>query len=172
MALPRPIAGMRHGDRAVDDLPSVDPLEQRFPHGVLDCLEECERHRPELDLQPEFPAGVDRSRLDAQPDSSEKRIGSFADHLDCGTGADRPFNADCCCLAERDVNAEFVRQRCLDNLLLHLTVERDGDFLANIVLPQVDQRVLLGELGERDVQRTSVSGAAGNDDGFQRRRGE
>src|ERR671920_106017 len=58
------------------------------------------------------------------------------------------------------------------DLFLHLTVERDVQFLAYVVLPQVDQRVLLGELGERHVQRALVGGAARNDGRFQRRRGE
>jgi hypothetical protein len=44
--------------------------------------------------------------------------------------------------------------------------------MPDIVQPQVDQRVLLGELGERNVERTSVGGAAGNDDRFQCRRRE
>jgi hypothetical protein len=44
-----------------------------LPHGVLDRFPERERQRPELDLQPEPHAGVDRSRLDAQPDRGEDR---------------------------------------------------------------------------------------------------
>ena len=71
-----------------------------------------------------------------------------------------------------DVDAEVGRQRRLDDLLLHLAVERDEHLLPDVVLPQVDQRVLLGELGERDVQRASVGGACGNDDRLQRRRRE
>ena len=71
-----------------------------------------------------------------------------------------------------DLDAEVVRQRRLDDLLLHLAVERDGELLPDVVLPQVDQRVLLGELGERDVQRAPVGGAGGDDDRLQRRRRE
>ena len=55
-----------------------------------------------------------------------------------------------------DLDAEVVRQRRLDDLLLHLAVERDGDLLADVVLAQVDQRVLLGQLGERGVQRAAL----------------
>ena len=58
-----------------------------------------------------------------------------------------------------DVDAEVVGQRRLDDLLLHLAVERHGDLLPDVVLPQVDQRVLLGELGERGVQRALVGRA-------------
>ena len=47
---------------------------------------------------------------------------------------------------------------CLDDLLLHLAVERDEDLLPHVVLTEVDQRVLLGELGERDVERAFVGG--------------
>ena len=61
---------------------------------------------------------------------------------------------------KRDVDAEVVRQRRLDDLLLDLAVERDGDLLAGVVLPHVDQRVLLGELRERDAQRALVVGVA------------
>ena len=46
-----------------------------------------------------------------------------------------------------DLDAEVVGEGGLDDLLLHLAVERHGDLLAQFVLPQVDQRVLLGELG-------------------------
>ena len=84
--------------------------------------------------------------------------------LDSRAGTDRPFDVDGRRLVERDLDTEVVRQRRLDDLLLHLAVERDGDLLPETVLPQVDQRVLLGELGERGVQRGSVGGPADGDD--------
>ena len=93
-------------------------------------------------------------------------------HLDGGAGPDRPLDADRRRLAEVDVEAELVRQRRLDDLLLHLAVERDGDLLPDVVLPHVDQRVLLGELGERHVERAPVGPAAGDDDRLEGRRGE
>ena len=71
-------------------------------------------------------AGADRRRLDAQPDGGEERVGLLADDLDGRAGADRPLDADRRRLAEGDVDAEVVRQRRLDDLLLHLAVERDG----------------------------------------------
>ena len=71
-----------------------------------------------------------------------------------------------------DLDAEVGGQRGLDDLLLHLAVERDGDLPPHVVLAQGDQRVLLGELGERGVQRARRSGAARHDDGLQRRRRE
>ena len=61
-----------------------------------------------------------------------------------------------------DVDAVLVGQRRLDDLLLHLAVERDGELLPDVVLAQVDQRVLLGQLVERDVQRARSAGGAGS----------
>jgi hypothetical protein len=91
----------------------VNALLQRLPHGVLDRFEKRERHRPEhLAFQPKFHAGVDRSRLDTQPDGCEKRIWLLAEYLDGCAGADGPFDADCRCFAEVDVDVEVVGQRC------------------------------------------------------------
>ena len=55
-----------------------------------------------------------------------------------------------------DLDAEVAGERVADDLLLHLAVERDERLLTNVVLPEVDQRVLLGELLERDVERALV----------------
>ena len=71
-----------------------------------------------------------------------------------------------------DVDAEVVAQRRLDDLLLDLAVERDRDLLPRVVLPDVDQRVLLGELRERDAQPRPCRRGRGDDDRLQRRRGE
>src|SRR5829696_261519 len=141
----------------------------------LDRLVDVNRYRPHLDIQPELHPRVERGRLDAQPDGGEERGGRrtcLGEQLDGRTEDDRPFDADRCRFTELDVDVVVVRQRRPDDLFLHLTVERDEYFLPAVVLPHVDQRVLLGELSERDVQRTFVGGAAGNDDRFQRRRGE
>ncbi len=73
-------------------------------------------------------------------------------------------------LAERRVDAEIAGQRGLDDLFLYLSVERDGQLVRS--LPDVDQRVLLGELPESDAERSPVTGTAGYHDRFQRRRGE
>ena len=66
--------------------------------------------------------------------------------------ADRALDVDRRRLAESDVEAVVVCERGLDDLFLDLAVERDGQLLARIVLPNVDQRVLLGELRERDAK--------------------
>ena len=86
--------------------------------------------------------------------------------------ADEPLGADRRRLAELDVDAEVGRQRLLDHLLLHLAVEREEQLLPDVVLPQVDQRVLLGQLGESDVERALLSGLLRHDRRLQRRRGE
>ena len=92
--------------------------------------------------------------------------------LGSSAGADEPFDTDCRRLAEADVEAEVGGQRRPDDFLLDLAVERDGDLLAGVVLPDVDQWVLLGELGERNVEGAAVAAMAGNDDRLQARRGE
>ena len=81
--------------------------------------------------------------------------------LDRLAHAGRPLDADRRRLAEGDVEAEVARQRRLDHLLLDLAVERDGELLAVVVLADVDQRVLLGELRERDAERPWSSGSRG-----------
>src|SRR5204863_86325 len=87
-------ARVRQRHRAIGDLPAVDPLLQRLPHGLLDRLEEGERHRAELDLQAKSDAGADRSRLDAQPDARQERRRALAEQLDRLTDADGPRRAD------------------------------------------------------------------------------
>ena len=84
----------------------------------------------------------------------------------------RPLDADRRRLAERDLEAVLVRERRLDHLPLHLAVERDRDLRPRVVLADVDQRVLLGELPERDAQPLAVRGIDGLDDRLERRRSE
>ena len=96
----------------------------------------------------------------------------LAELFDGRARADQSLDADRRRLAELDVDAEVGRQRLLDDLLLHLAVEREEKLLPDVVLPQVDQRVLLGELRERDVKRALLSGTGWNDGRLERRRGE
>src|SRR5215211_6855850 len=141
----------------------------------LDRLVDMSRYRPHLDIQPEPHPRAEHGRLDAQPDSGEERSSRrtcLGEQLDGGTDADGPLDANRRRFTELDLEVVIVRQRRSDDLFLHLTVERDVQFLAYVVLSQVDQRVLLGELGERDVQRALVGGATGSDDRFQGWRGE
>ena len=55
-------------------------------------------------------------------------------------------------LAEVGRDAVVALERRLDDLLLDLAVERHGDLVAMVVLADVDERVLLGELGERGAE--------------------
>jgi hypothetical protein len=50
-----------------------------------------------------------------------------------------------------------------------VAVERDGDLAARVVLANVDQRVLLGELRECHAQALPLGGIGGNDDRLERR---
>src|SRR5688572_6390254 len=141
----------------------------------LDRLVDVSRYRPHLEIQPELHPRAERGRLNAQPDGGEERCGRRAclgEQLDGRTDADGAFDADRCRFTELYADVVVVRQRCPDDLFLHLTVERNEYFLPAVVLPHVDQRVLLGELGERHMQRAFVGGTSGNDDRFQCRRVE
>ena len=100
------------------------------------------------------------ARLDAQPDRGEERIRLRVRSRPprrCRSAARRRSSSS----RGSDLEAEVACQRRLDDLLLDLAVERDGDLLADVVLPDVDQRVLLGELGERDAERALVVGSRG-----------
>ncbi len=65
----------------------------------------------------------------------------------------RPLDADGRRLAEVGSDAVVALERRLDDLLLDLAVQRDGDLVAVLVLADVDERVLLGELGEGRAER-------------------
>jgi len=67
-------------------------------------------------------------------------------------GAGGPLDVDRRRFAERDFETEIVCERRLDDFLLNLAIERDRELLAGVVLTDVDQRVLLGELCERDAE--------------------
>ncbi len=145
-------------------------------HRLLDRAHERVRQRPQLHLQPELHSPARRvtrpARLDAQADGRDERVGVLAEHLQGRARAGGPFDADGGGLAEGDLQAEVVQERGLDDLLLHLAVERDRHLLAQVVLAQADQRVLLGEPAQREVQRGPVGGATGRHDGLQRGRRE
>src|SRR5205823_5128810 len=65
-----------------------------------------------------------------------------------------------------------VRERRLDDLRLHLAVERDRDLAVALLLADVDQRILLRQLRERDAEAGGVDRAARHGDRFERRRWE
>ena len=85
---------------------------------------------------------------------------------------DGPFDADRRRFPEADLDPVLGRQGGLDHLLLDLAVQGDVDFLPDVVLADVDERVLLGELGDGGVQPRLVARVAGHHGGLQRRRRE
>jgi len=87
-------------------------------------------------------------------------------------GADGPFDAYRGGLPEADLDPVLGGQGGLYHLLLDLAVQGDVDLLADVVLADVDERVLLGDLGYRDMKPRLVTRIAGHDRGLQRRRRE
>ena len=100
-----------------------------------------------------------------------ERVRRRVEDLDRLTATRRPLDADRRRLVERDRDAVVVGERRLDHLPLNLAVQRDGDLFrfgagkagtsapcrlrrayAGVVLADVDQRVLLRQLPERDAQ--------------------
>lgn len=82
---------------------------------------------------------------------------------------EHPFDMDDAGVAEPRPDAELLGQQAADHLLLHLPVQRDGEFAAIGVHPQVDQRIGLRQFGQRPVQRTALIGVDRLDDRLQAR---
>ena len=72
-------------------------------------------------------------------------------------------------LAEVGGDAVVALERRLDDLLLDLAVERDGDLVPVVVLADVDERILLGELAEGRPQAAGLLGSQREHDGLERR---
>ena len=109
------------------------------------------------------------ARLDPQADRRLERVVAAAHVLDCA----RPRRPAARCrsvVVSRKLTStpNSVGQSGLDDLLLNFAVEGDQQFLPDVILAQVDQRVLLGQLRERGVQRRAVGGPGRNDDGLER----
>ncbi len=172
VALAGPVAAVGHGDRAVDDLPAVESLSEGVPHGVLDGLEERVRHGPELHLQAEVDPRAGRRGVDAQADGGEEGVGVLLDELGRRPRPRRPLHAQRRGLAEGHVEPELVGEGGLDDLLLHLAVQRHGGLPPYLVVAQADQRVLLGEPGEGQVEGPAVRSRPRDDHGLQGRRRE
>src|SRR5215831_20479087 len=86
--------------------------------------------------------------------------------------AEGPLDVDHRRLAERGGDIEIVSERGLDYLFLDRAVERHVDLLPLVILPHVDERILLGELAKRDPKPVAVAGITRHDGGLQRRRSE
>ncbi len=177
MALPGPVAGVGHREPPVDDLPAVVPVPEGLAGALLDRPEEGRGHRPELDLEGESGvravAGATlrpvECGLDAQAHGGQERVAVRADQLDRRTRPERPLDTDGGRGVEGHVDAELLGQRGLDDLLLHLAVQGQGGLAPDLATAQVDQRVLLAELGQRGVQPSPVAVLDRPDDGLQGR---
>ena len=160
-------------DHAVGHLPAVQALRRVSRTVSSTALKNAQRHRPELDLQPELDArcraAAGSTRRPTVARNGFGRLPIISNAAPVPTGRSMQIVV---VSRKRDLDAEVVGQRRLDDLLLHLAVERDGELLAQVVLAQVDQRVLLGQLGQGGVQRAPVGRPAGDDDRLQRRRRE
>ena len=84
----------------------------------------------------------------------------------------RSLDADRRRRSELDLEAVVALQRLGDDLLLDLSVEREEQLLAGVVLAEVDEWVLLGEIGECVEHGPLLSAVTGHDRSLQRRRGE
>ena len=87
-------------------------------------------------------------------------------------GRDRSLDADRDRLAEVDLHPVVPGQRLANDLLLDLAIERDRDLASLVVLADVDEWVLLGELSERPSETSAVSGPPRCHDRFERGRRE
>src|SRR2546429_2106540 len=86
--------------------------------------------------------------------------------------AEWPFDVDHCRLAERGGEIEIVSKRGLDYLFLDSAIKRHVDLLPLVVLSQVDERILFGELAKCDSQPIPIAGITRHDGGLQGRRRE
>ena len=107
-----------------------------------------------------------------QAGRGEERIGPGGDGLQCGPASYRTLDADRGRLPEGHLDAEVVGEGGLDDLLLDLAVEREGDLPPDRVLAERDQRVLFGQLGEGEVESAPVCSLCRNNDRLQGRRRE
>jgi hypothetical protein len=110
--------------------------------------------------------------FDAKSDRRRERVGLRLKDFEGGAAANGTLDAHRRRLAEADIEPEVVGERCLDDLLLDLAIERDRYLVADVVLADVDQRILLGQLVQRDAKCAAVNDAPRNDNCLQRRRRE
>jgi hypothetical protein len=128
-------------------------------HGIGEAasgLVDVERNEVRIDAEPELHAGAGRPRFDVQPDRGGIGMAVGLQDLHGAPAAEGPLDADHRGLAERGGHTEIVGERGLDDLLLDGPVERHVDLLPLVVLAQVDERILFGELAEGDAQPVPV----------------
>ena len=148
------VAGVGQGDGAVDDLPAVAArtaaprTRSPRPRG---------RRRAAWCPAPHRPARTRRRCRSVRARSAVRRRPAAGwSRRRCSSSPGRCRSAARCrsWWSPGSVTAipNSVGQGGLDHLLLHLPVQRHRDLLGGRVLPEVDQRILLGELAERGVQ--------------------
>ena len=175
-AVPTPV----HRHDAVRDLPAEQALLQRLADVLVHALGEelqllvrVQRRRPEVDVEPELHAGADRARARCAArrsrgtDSAPRGAISTA-----APAADRSLDADRRRLAEVDVDAEVGRQRRLDDLLLHLAVERDEISCRTSSCRRLISGSCSASCASATCSAPVVGRPAGNDDRLQCRRRE
>ena len=159
----------------------MEALDEREPHVLGHALRECverledvERGVARVDLARDvhLDSRARRRSLEAQPEVRVEGVGRRVEDLDGLAASGRALDADRRHLPERDLEAVLVRERRLDHLPLHLAVERDRDLRPRVVLADVDQGVLVGELPERDAQPPAVCVIGRLDDRLEGRRSE
>src|SRR4029078_3221790 len=85
-------------------------------------------------------------RAEGRAAAGDVRLRLGPDHLVGLGGSLGPLDADRRRVPEVRADPVLPLERRLDDLLLDLAVQRDRDLVAGVVLADVDQRVLLGEL--------------------------
>ena len=96
-------------------------------------------------------------------------MGLRPDHLVGFADPRRALDADRRRLPEVGADAVVALERRLDDLLLDLPVERYGDLVPGVVLAHVDERILLGELGQGRPEGALLLRLPGEDDGLEGR---
>ena len=172
VALPRRVAGVRHRDHAVDHLPAVQAL-----------AEGCAGRSPRPSGRTRTASSPARPPAGTRP-AAHRRPAPPAARPWPGTGCPRPSartprpvpvgRSTQIVVVSRNVTARpYSSARVAWTTSFCTSPYRETrDLLADVVLAQVDQRVLLGQLAERGLQRPALARSVRDHDGLQRRRGE
>ena len=146
-------------------------LRHHLGEGVRGLVD-VQGHQPDVDVEPGHDTGPGGPGLDAQSQRGQERVGPAVDDFQGRPGARQPLDVNHRRLAERHRQAEVAGQGGLDDFFLDFAVKRHGQLAGGVVLPDVDQRVLLGELAEGGPEPAPVARVGRHDDRFQRGRTE
>ncbi|MNZ89674.1 hypothetical protein D3C78_1086080 [compost metagenome] len=119
---------------AIHHPPTEYALLQRFEYGLLDRSIKACGHLAHLHLQCEAVARTIRSWLDPQSDSGDKGVWYLEDGLKSVPDTCQPFHADNRAVLKFGLDAKPRQQFRLDDLLLHLAIERYEN-LVRLVVP-------------------------------------